>query len=514
MERFFTAHLPAGLVASFVKASWRAALVFAVGYLMYLIVRRLLKFDGLRFVWPFFLFLVSIRVFEYNFIIGWDRIVDRVVLALTFVVGVFILLTVLDHVVFVRVAERRRWGKVPRIFREVTRLTVLVVATLFAVYAFLGVKPTALIATSTVLSAVVGLAMQDLLANLFSGIALQMGKPFRIGDWVTVYNQTGQVISTTWRSTRIRTRDNTLVDVPNANISKTEICNYSAPTPLQRRAVDITLGYEHPPNQVKGVLVRAALATEGVLRAQPPDVLLTEFGENGIGYRLRFWLDDFKEALRVEDQVRTAVWYNLRRAGLSVPYPHRTVTLRRLDESTKVTAERRRRRRVMSFLDGVDLFEGLSAADKERLAADVEERTYAAGETIVRQGDEGTEFYIVTKGKVRTEVCEETKTLGFGPFGPGFFFGEMSLLTGEPRSATVYAVEDVDVLVVTKEHFREIVSSHEELAGKLSRAVERRRAEVAAGWEAAGGVGTAAEDAGKYDSESVLKKIKEFFNLK
>jgi len=494
-------------------ASALAVLVFAGGRVIFAVLRRLLRLEGFRFTINLFLLLVAAAAFEHVFAYTWPATVGRVLQVLIFVVGIFLAYGLLEHI-FLRRTLKAAPVELPRIVRDVLRLAIIVLAVLFALKAFMGFEPTALIATSTVLSAVIGLAMQDVLANIFAGVSLQIGKPFRVGDWVTVYNQTGTVVSTSWRATRIKTRDNHLIEIPNANIAKTEIYNYSVPTPLQRRDVEIGVVYGAPPNKVKRVLREAALAAQGVLSQPEPDVLLTNYGDFAITYRLRYWLNDFGDVPRTEDRIMTNIWYHFKRAGLAIPFPIRDVTLRQVDEAAEGRAEEARLGRVQAYLDQVDLLAGLSPADRKNLAAAAAERHYAAGERIARQGEAGAEFFLVASGEVRVTVRQEDgRAINLGTYSAGYFFGEMSLLTGEPRLATVTALADTEVLVLDKEEFQEFLAARPKVAGKLSRAIEKRQAILERELAEAGEVEAAAAVHEEYTREKVLKKIKEFFDL-
>jgi small-conductance mechanosensitive channel/CRP-like cAMP-binding protein len=491
-----------------------AALVFVGGRVIFALLKRVLKLTGYRFTINFFLFLVAVAAFERVFAYAWPATVGRVLYGLIFVFGIYLAYGLVEHVFVRRISKEPKFIELPRIIRDIIRLAIIVLAVLFALKAFLGLEPTALIATSTVLSAVIGLAMQDVLANIFAGISLQIGKPFRIGDWVTVYNQTGTVVSTSWRSTRVKTRDNHVIEIPNSNIAKTEIYNYSVPTPLQRRDVEVGVVYGLPPNDVKKVLIEAALASKGVLNQPEPDVLLTNYGDFAITYRLRYWLRDFADVPRTEDRIMTNIWYYFKRAGISIPFPIRDVTMRQIDEETEKLTEERRVTKVRSYLDGVELLAGLSNTELNKLAAVVAERRYAAGETIVRQGDPGDEFFIVISGKVRTTVRRERgPSVDMGTFDPGFHFGELSLLTGAPRRATIAAVDDTDVLVINKGMFQEIIAAHPKVANKLSKAIEKRRADIEREFAEAGDEEAAAAVEDEYSREKVLKKIKDFFDM-
>jgi small-conductance mechanosensitive channel len=510
IKEFFGATLWSALLAI-----GAAALVFVAGRVIFAFLRKLLKFQGLRVSLNIFLLLVAGAAFERVFQYRLTDTPRHVLHGLIFVFGVYVLYVLIEQLFLGRIARERRPFELPRIVRDVIRLAVIVLATLFALKAFMGLEPTALIATSTVLSAVIGLAMQDVLANIFAGIALQIGKPFRVGDWVTAYNQTGTVVSTSWRATRIKTRDNHLVEIPNSNIAKTEIFNYSVPTPLQRRDIEVGVVYSQPPNKVKNVLREAALASKGVLAQPAPDVLLKNYGDFAITYLLRYWLNDFADVPRTEDRIMTNIWYYFKRSGITIPFPIRDVTMRQVDEKAEARAEQNRLERIKSHLDDVELLADLSKTEKTKLAAAVAETRYAAGEKVVRQGDPaGYEFFILVSGEVEVTVRQPGgAVLDLGVFGPGYYFGEMSLLTGEPRRATITARNDAELLVIDRDEFKEIVDAHPKVAEKLSRAVEKRRAEIEKELVEAGDARGAAAVEKEYSHENVLKRIKEFFNL-
>ncbi len=491
-----------------------AALVFVGGRAVIAVLRRILKLEGLRVTVNIFLLLLAVAAFEHVSDYGWIPTVGRIMRVAIFVFGIYLAFRLLEHILIRRVVKEKKRVEIPRIVRDIIRLAVIVLAVLFALKAFLGLEPTALIATSTVLSAVIGLAMQDVLANIFAGISLQIGKPFRVGDWVTAYDQTGTVISTSWRATRIKTRDNHIIEIPNANIAKAEIYNYSVPTPLQRRHVEVGVVYGVPPNTVKKVLLEAALAAKGVLKEPDPDVLLTEYGDFAITYRLRYWLKNFADVPQTEDRIMTNIWYHFNRAGITIPFPIRDVTLRQIDEKAETRAAEERRARVRAYFEEVDLLAALSKIERNKLAAGAAEKRYASGERIVRQGDPGSEFFIVVSGKVRVTVRrEEGRAVDLGTFGPGYFFGEISLLTGEPRRATITATEDTDLVAVSKGEFREIIAAHPKIADKLSSAIEKRRADIEREFAEAGDVDAAATVEKEYSRENVLKKIKTFFDI-
>jgi CRP-like cAMP-binding protein len=196
----------------------------------------------------------------------------------------------------------------------------------------------------------------------------------------------------------------------------------------------------------------------------------------------------------------TNIWYHFKRAGITIPFPIRDVTLRQIDEKAETRAAEDRRARVRAYFEDVDLLAALSKNERNKLAAGAAERRYAAGERIVRQGDPGSEFFIVVSGKVRVTVRREKgRAVDLGTF--------------EPRRATITATEDTDVVVVGKGGFQEIIAAHPKIANKLSSAIEKRRTDIEREFAEAGDADAAATVEKEYSRENVLKKIKTFFDI-
>ncbi len=176
------------------------------------------------------------------------------------------------------------------------------------------------ILTTTAVGAVVlGFALQDTLGNLFAGLAIQIEKPFRVGDWVTIGGQEGSVSEVTWRATKLLTRDGNFVVVPNSVMAKDTITNYSVPTRQMRLQVDVGASYDVAPNTVKAVIGEALAGASELSRSRPPLVLIADFGASAVTYRVWFWVDDFDPDDRAQDQVRSYIYYAFRRNNITIP---------------------------------------------------------------------------------------------------------------------------------------------------------------------------------------------------
>ena len=489
-----------------------AAAVFVVGRLLFALLYRLLRVRKVTITTTLFLFFAAVRVFIALMKADPTHLGVNIINGLVFIFGVFLLVRVLEDVFIGRRVRTDDKFEFPVIIRDVVRLVLLVLVVLFALKAFLGFEPTALIATSTVAAAVIGFAMQEVLGNIIAGVALQIGKPFDVGHWVELAGQKGVVVEVNWRSTTIKTFENNYITIPNSTIAKSEIFNFSVPTKLIQRTLKIGVNYHTPPNKVKEVLLRAAREGEGV-RAKPgPSCRLIDYGDFAITYRLRFWISDYKDYREIEDNVMTNVWYNFKREGIQIPFPIRTVEMTKVDraaEAEKETAERRAT--ALAVFEGVDIFSPLNKKELESLAAAAEIRVYGAGETILRQGDPGEELFVVESGRLKMTIQDGGRVIFSKDRGPGYLFGEMALLTGEPRTATIKALVDTETIVIGKKAFEEIVKRDPTVIDKLGNIIEKRRNAIAEGKEPEEPTPAAAET--EEEDESVLDKIKDFFNL-
>lgn len=357
-----------------------------------------------------------------------------------------------------------RVDRVPERFPNIVQDAIIIGIFLVVATALMKEK---FLTTSAVGAVVIGFALQDTLGNMFAGLALQVEKPFSVGHWIKTGPYEGCVTGITWRATQLRTKSGDSVVLPNNIISKEAIVNYSQPASPTRLFVDVGASYDVPPNRVKAVIAEAVADAPLVLASPAPEVALADFAASSITYRVKFWVADYGMDDPARDQVRCCVYYALRRAGIEIPYPMQ-VNFKREAEPLAMPAEARAR-----YLGAVDLFALLPDGERADLAALAVERLYGAGQTVVRQGQPGESMFVVCQGRVRVTVGESAAEVA--TIGPGGYFGEMSLLTGDPRSATVSGIEDSVLLEITAEDFRRIALAHPEVVVEVSEAVERRR---------------------------------------
>lgn len=397
------------------------------------------------------------------------------------VASVFFLLLGIARALFVLVIDgifTARLGRpLPRIFRDILQTVIysgVAVVTLRAA----GVDPGSLLTTSALLTAVVGLSLQDTLGNLFAGLSIQAQRPFEVGDFIQYdpdHRLIGRVIEINWRATTLLTNDDVEVIIPNAAIARAAIRNFTKPTEASRRVVTVACPYEVSPRLVRETVLAALDGVPEILREPPPSVIVEGFGPAGIDYAVRFYTRNFQLRDVTDSMVRERVWYALRRARVAIPHPTSEIHVVSRREAPAPN-EVERLAATARLLRGVDFLAVLPPASLERLASLVETRVYGAGETVIHQGDPGEELFVVGLGHVSVMVGRDGgSTAEIARLGPGQFFGEMSMMTGEARTATVSTIGECELLVVGKHAFAEVLSMAPELAHIVGEAIMRRQ---------------------------------------
>lgn len=407
--------------------------------------------------------------------------------------------TLIHFVVLVTVNPLRR-DRVPDYFPTIVQ--DVVVFTLFAVVATL-VMDEKFLTTSAVGAVVAGLALQDTLGNLVSGLAIQVEKPFHVGHWISSGGWEGEVTEITWRATKIRTRHGNQVIVPNGELAKAAIVNYSEPASPTRIEIEVGTSYDDAPNKVKRVMLEVLARDPLVLKQPAPVVHVISFDASSILHRARFWITHFPMDEEITDRVRTAIYYAFKRENVSIPFPIQ-VEYSGGDVAPPGPAPGTREA-IEELLGGTDLFGLLTPEDRKELAAEAPLRAFGAGEAIVRQGEPGHSAFVVFDGAVRVSL--DPGNVELAVLDRGDYFGEMSLLTGDPRTANVTAVGDCAAVEITSDVFAEFVLRHPALVEHIGAAVADRRAGIARARAAVANVPP------PESASSLVARVKRFFHL-
>lgn len=412
----------------------------------------------------------------------------------------------------VRVLLTRRMARpLPRIFQDLLQVLVYMAAGLVVLRAA-GVEPGSILTTSALLTAVVGLSLQDTLGNMFAGLAIQAQRPFDIGDWIQYDGDPthlGKVVEMNWRAVTVITLERVEVIIPNSSLDT--IRNFSKPTPLARHESFIWAPYDVPPHRVITILQTAVKDVVGLVADPPPTVLVADFTERGVRYWVRYFMVDFDRRELVSAEVRERLWYAVNRAGIPIPPPIRHVAL---EDVSPEALERRRSAAIQArerALESVGFLAELPEGARRRLAEKSQTRLYAPDEVIIREGREGHELFILERGEVRVLIGQaERSQVEVARLGPGSFFGEMSFMTGAPRRATVRATEETEVIVLGKDALQPLLEQSPELATRISRKLAEREAELG---EHKAAKRRSKEQTVEERSNVLLDRIRRFFSL-
>jgi len=366
--------------------------------------------------------------------------------------------------------ERRTGRPVPRLVRALVRVLVFLLCITLLVLIVFGKPITAIAVSSGAVGIVIGFALQRTINDFFSGIALNAEGPFKVGHWIEMDGVAGRVIETTWRATHLVSLDGVSVILPNSALAERPFLNYNTPGPPFRVNLPIALEYAVPVPDAKRALLAAVRAARGVLSEPDPDVLVTAFGNDGVEYVVRFYVRSYPDMPLVKDAVATSISRHIWQAGMGVPYPKRDVYFTRMP-----TRHLDRRTNQEALLARIDLFESLEAREIQSLGSAMSERRVSAGTDVVHQGDEGDSLFVVVDGllEVRRESDGRTRTIA--RLEPGECFGEMSLLSGEPRSATVTATTDGTLFELDRKGLAPILQNRPEIAELLSNILVERQ---------------------------------------
>lgn len=391
------------------------------------------------------------------------------ILWLLFLLALMVLLIrMLTYFIFDFLAVRRQRVKYPRLIKEVVVFILYIIGILLILNYYLNFKITLLLASSAVLTVIIGLAVQDILGNLFSGIMLNFEDSLKLGTWVKVGDLEGRIEQFGWRSIKVRTIDQQLIVIPNQGASKADMVVYgSAPQPF---AIKIRVGvsYDNRPDEVIAVILHVLDSMDSVLKDPAATVFLCDFADFSVTYEIKFWIDDLAQRNPVSSEVRRKIWYAFRRGHIQIPFPVREVHIK------KEVPDRIPREEMTSLLKGNDVLQAMNDLQFRNLLEKTECLRFGKGEVIIREGESASDFYHILKGEV--QILKENRPLAL--LHDGDFFGEISLVTGEKTTASVVTTTESEIIRISSQIFRETVSMNTKLARKLSEVITSRQAEL------------------------------------
>lgn len=395
-----------------------------------------------------------------------------------------------DGIVLAWYARKGRSYPLPRVLRGFV-LTLLYLTIFFSVLkGILGINLTPFLATSAILTMILGLALQGVLSNILAGMSLHFTKSFSRGDWIKVGDQEGIVVDTNWRETRLLDRQSNIVVLPNNTVASATIVNFALPDAKTAISLFLKVGFRAPAALVQSCLLAAAREVDGVLAEPKPLAYILSYDETGVSYQLKFWVEDYARRDPITTEVAKRVWYKFRRQGIEVPIAlddKVADVLGKLHEADRRQSDEAERRRNFADLARSSFLrrtEGRGAGrpliperEVRELAGLVRRRAYAPGEVLFRQGDRGESCFVVAKGGIRGEIVTEEKGKRYKTefrVEPGGLFGEMSLFTGMPRTATGAIEGDTELIEIGAEAFGRLLGRSPRLAEAIAAMVSER----------------------------------------
>lgn len=377
----------------------------------------------------------------------------------------------MDAVAFTARRVRRDFST---ILRDLVSLSLYAAIVILVLAADFNVNVYSLVASVGVLGVVIGFAVQQTLGDIFSGLALQLQRPFDSGDWIRSGQFLGRVQGVGVRSTTVVTRANERLEIPNSAIAKEVLTNYGSP-PIADE-VFVGISYDEPPNRVRETVLKVMRDVQHVLTDPEPEVLAWEYGDSAIKYRIKYWIGDYTYHEQARSALVTSLWYTLRRHRMQIPYPIQTLEVRQPGLSRRSQEEFEHE--IIGELRQVDFLHNLTDAELRMLVPNAQVHEFGAGETIVRQGETGDSMYIIRRGVV--EVVGRTpegKLRVFAKLNRPQVIGEAAPMTGDPRNATCRAQTDVEVLELNREAFAELFKAHPEVLEQIGEVIANRAAD-------------------------------------
>ena len=382
-------------------------------------------------------------------------------------------LSLLNAIIFEQ-AKADTWrARVPKLLIDLFRLFLVLLGTAIVLATVWNADLAGLVTALGVSSIVIGLALQDTLGSVMSGIALLFERPFSVGDWLKVGDIQGQVIDINWRAVRLITFEREMVIIPHKLIGNEIIRNFSQPQAIHAERIRVGFSYKSPPNLVKHVMHSTALETQGILKHPDPQVFTISYDDSAITYEVKFFIDDYSELEEIRDRFMSRVWYAAQRSGLAIPFPIRTVYNFHGPTSQAEGTSKKFTESLQSLPSFVPLDKSV---DPDISNSGICLQHFGSGETVIKQGTENNALYILVSGSAAIAVQDiigvthEILTVKTGEF-----FGEMTLFSGEPSPIAVTAAEDLEVMMISAEAVNQMIDRQPNFAREISQILETRR---------------------------------------
>lgn len=381
-------------------------------------------------------------------------------------------LSLLNAIIFEQ-AKADTWrARVPKLLIDLFRLFLVLLGTAIVLATVWNADLAGLATALGVSSIVIGLALQDTLGSVMSGIALLFERPFSVGDWLKVGDVAGQVIDINWRSVRLQTFEHEMVIIPHKLISNEVIRNFSRPIAIHAERIRHGFSYNDPPNLAKQVLLTTALETQGILHEPAPEVFTISYDDFAITYEVKFFINNYADIESIRDRFMSRIWYAAQRNNLTIPFPIRT-----LYHFHGPTTHAEGSKKFNQSLQSLPSFVPLQNVDNMGTPSDgIELQHYGAGERVIVQGSSQSSLYIIITGQAVITISDRNgQEQELLTVKSGEFFGEMTLFSGKTSPISVIAIADLEVMVISSQAVNQMIDRQPSFAREISQILETRR---------------------------------------
>lgn len=394
----------------------------------------------------------------------------KLIATLFWVSAIYAALSLLNALLFEETAGDSWRANVPALFLDLSRFILILLGIAIVMSSVWGTDLGGLLTALGVGSIVIGLALQDTLSNIFSGISILFERPYSEGDWIEVNGTVAKVDAINWRATRLQNRDGDSIIIPNSIMASSTILNESKPPGAGYEDYLISFSYDDPPNKVKAVMLDTIKATQGVLETPAPMVRTLSYDDSSISYQVRFALDDYGQLPNIKDDFASRIWYAAQRHGLNIPFPIRTV----YHADADLKAQKSQQTQLTNSLEQLSQFIRFDETDSH-VAQNLSVQHFGKGEQIIEEGDVTNALYVILTGTVsmNLEDPQGQKHL-VSQLANGELFGGAALLRGQASSSAFTALSDVSVISLSNDIVMALVEQKPSFARELEELIELR----------------------------------------
>jgi small-conductance mechanosensitive channel/CRP-like cAMP-binding protein len=331
-----------------------------------------------------------------------------------------------------------------------------------------------LIATSGVFAIILGLALQSTLSDVFSGIALNLGRPYSIGDWIRLSDGIeGRVVETNWRATHLLNGTNDLVILPNSDLAKVRLTNLSSPDRSHGTKLDVRMMPTVTPESIVDVMRNVLLSCNSILRFPEPTVQVTSLDAQAVVIELTFQVADFSTAASARSELFDLIYRHTKAAGMRLAPPAGSPMMSAAELKSDLVAWQQRTT-PLRLLDNLALFASLTEDEKVALAKTVRRRIYRKDDVLVEQGTTLSSLFVIRTGVVVVTHRDGERQIEIGKLAPGDCFGEGGLLTGAAETDSIRALTFAVVYEIAQPALAKLMVDRPSMADELGSILARR----------------------------------------